>query len=234
METNPLASRYPELLPPPRLRPHLELGAFLHEAYSDSRRPSHVLDTVEEFCPFEPVQREDPVTPEHLEQAKKMAFQHPDIKNLAAQGRLEAWGLRVLDQKGSDLPTYALILFDSARNYALEVHIEEGLNRVTEVKQVDYQPPATAAETHAAVALAQNDSLVAAHLHENMVGQAILITQFDHAREKATGRLFDVQFGYSQERLPRYKAVVDLGQKRVIYHRPIKQAEPSRKEACDE
>ena len=234
METNSILSHHPELLPPPRLRPNLELGAFLHQGYSDSRRPSHVLEAVEEFALFEPIQVENPVTPEFLEQAKKMAFQHPDIKNLAANGQLETLGLRVLDQKGRDSYAYVLVLFDYTRNYALEVHIEEGLNRITEVKQVDYQPAATASETQASIELAQHDERVAAHLHENMVGQAILITQFDYARQKATGRLFDVQFGYSQERLPRYKAIVDLGQKKVIYHRPIQQAEPKRKGACDE
>jgi len=161
----------------------------------------------------------DPFTEELVARAQARARAAPEVRKLLTGKRAIALGVSRLpgpkDGKLTDAPI--LVLFYSyTDSLAIEVTLDRSAGRVREVKTARYQPTPIPEEVERAIELARRDARLEPYLREGMRGTVMPQNAADPRDGLADHRLLDVMFLYPDERMPRYKALVDLDTERVL------------------
>jgi hypothetical protein len=218
---NPKPQDQPQQLPPPpRLLPESELPAIIEPPLRDLVTfPGH--GTVEEWQPFEsgPVPAEDQLLPEIVQRAQTVAMAHKEVQGLLDGKKYIPVGASLIETEDKSARPNRQVLFvfyDYTDNLALEVLLDRNAEKVARVTRAPYQPPPTSEEIDQAITLARQDNRLAGKLTENLEGTAILVSPADPDHPQSSHRQFDVRFGYPDERLPRYSALVDLSTQTVL------------------
>lgn len=108
--------------------------------------------------------------------------------------------------------TYVIVAYDYAENVALEITLDEH-HEFIGLSEERYQPPLIQAEIDRAVEMARADARLADRV-DGLVAMAIPYAGADNEwRER---RVIEVLFGCREDRLPRYRARVDLGSESVL------------------
>ena len=108
--------------------------------------------------------------------------------------------------------THVLVGYDYEASVAIEVTLDER-GKLLGMDERQYQPPPIQQEVERAAELARND----ARLSQRLIGLEASAIPFAGTRnELASRRVLEVMFGCRGERLPRYRAVVDLGAELVL------------------
>jgi hypothetical protein len=200
--------RYVE--PPPRLVPADEalphLGGLELAA---NQRP--VADEIEHH----------PASPLHdaFDDAKardmlERALRSPKVKDRLNRGRVTPIGVsrRGETDKG-ERRTYLAVAYDYTANVAIEISLDEQ-GEVLEVRNEHYQPPPIQSEIDRAIELARSDERIADRVRTLA---AMAIPYSGAHNEYANQRVIEVLFGCSTERVPRYRAWVDLATETVLH-----------------
>jgi len=210
------------LLRPPRLLPEQEPPAYFGENYSDSLpsvRPQALID-------FEVYSNDTVKITDNRDRAlfDRLLKTNAELKKLIYEKEYRYFGAANIDQaKDNNAPSYVLYVFVYTDNYTVEVHLDKNLKEIIKVLKTREQPAPDEDEIEEVIEIARHDNQVAEHINQNMVGQAILLHTADRSDKLGGKRIFDVQFGYPEKRLPLYKALVDISEKRVVAFREIKQ-----------
>jgi hypothetical protein len=109
--------------------------------------------------------------------------------------------------------TYLVVAYDYSANVAVEIGLDEH-GELRGISDEHYQPPPIQSEIDRAIALARLDRRLATK-SEGLVGMAIPFSGADN--EFANRRVLEVLFGCRTDRLPKYRAWVDLGTESVLY-----------------
>jgi VCPO second helical-bundle domain len=217
------------LPPPPRMLPYGELRPVIEPAFRD-QEPPRTQEEVEEWEPFPSGPLEHVLTDELAQRAEQVALASPEVRRLLAEKRYIAIGASLMDE-GDEKPegearaqagTLIFMIYNYTDNMAIQVTLDRNAQSV--IRAVERFPdpcPPRSVEIDQAVTLARQDHRLAEHLTEDMEGTAIMVTMADPAHPLYRHRLFDVRFGYSDERLPRQMALVDLSDERVVRAGPV-------------
>jgi hypothetical protein len=109
-----------------------------------------------------------------------------------------------------------LVFYDYKSNVAVEVHVDPHKKAVERVIEGQFQPAPTKEELKKAIDLAAKDRRIADPIaKDGLEGRAIQVTP-PKGHAHAGRRLFDVRFGEPNARLPRLKAMVDIGAEAVL------------------
>lgn len=114
--------------------------------------------------------------------------------------------------KGED-HTYLVVAYDYNANMAVEISLDDQ-GELRGISDESYQPPPVQDEIDRAIALARLDHRLATRI-EGLVGMAIPFSGVNN--EFANRRVLEVLFGCRTDRLPKYRAWVDLGTENVLY-----------------
>ena len=136
-----------------------------------------------------------------------------DFKKLVGERYVNIGISKIEQRKESD--SYLLVAYNYQSNRAVEVSFDCKLN-LKKVEEANYQPAPTNEEIRRAVALARNDERIRPYLSEEMTGGGILTHILDREDPNCGTRLLDVRIGYDDERLPIVRALVNLGEDRVV------------------
>ncbi len=109
--------------------------------------------------------------------------------------------------------TYLVVAYDYSANVAVEISLDAH-GAVRKISDERYQPPPIESEIERAIALARQDQRLTTKL-EGLVGMAIPFAGVNN--EYANRRVLEVLFGCRAERLPKYRALVDLGTQSVLH-----------------
>jgi hypothetical protein len=108
--------------------------------------------------------------------------------------------------------THVVVGYDYEASLAVEVTLDER-GKLLGIEEHQYQPPPIQQEIDRALELARSD----ARISERVSGLQASAIPFAGARnELASRRVLDVMFVCRSDRLPRYRAVVDLGAELVL------------------
>lgn len=109
--------------------------------------------------------------------------------------------------------TYLVVAYDYSANMAVEISLDEH-GELRSINDERYQPPPIQSEIDRAITLARLDQRLATR-SEGLVGMAIPFSGVNN--EFANRRVLEVLFGCRTDRLPKYRAWVDLGTESVLY-----------------
>lgn len=223
-----------KLIRPPRLLPEVEPPGYFGENYSDSLP----LVRQEPLVDFEVYSNE--TTKVNLNRdyssVEKIFKANAEVKKLIEGREYRYFGMRKLeDRKDSEKVKHIFYVYVYTENYTVEIYLDKNLKQVTAVKKTLEQPPPDADEIKQVIEIARNDKTVTKFITNKMEGQAILLNNTNSQDEHFGKRIFDVQFGNPELRLPQYKAFVDISKKIVISSREIDQPKQLKeKEVCHE
>lgn len=212
-------------LPPPRMIPHGELWPVVEPPLRDQAPPMW-LEEVEEWESFESDPLDDVLTEDMVRKVQEIALAHEDVKKLLTDKRYLPIGTSLLDNKRDDEPDVSSLLFifyNYTDNLVIEVLLDWESLEVTEVTEAHYQPAPVEEEIEQAILLARADDRLANRLTDDLEGMVILVSPVNPDDPYFAHRLFDIRFGRSDERLPRYLALVDLSTETVLKVGPIAQ-----------
>jgi hypothetical protein len=197
------------LEPPPRLVPCAEplphLGGLVLAPYRGT-----VHDEIESFA----VDRlEDAFDAQQAETLLKRTLAHEKVRERLGRSRWVPIGVsRRGETAKGEARQFLVVAYDYGSDTAVEVTLnaEGGLVSIEDQR---YQPPLTTAEIARAVELARLDERLAGRLGK-LTPMAIPASPEpeDTVRNR---RLVEVLFGCPTERLPRFRALVDLSAERV-------------------
>jgi hypothetical protein len=201
-------SRYLE--PPPRLvaaaeaLPHL--GGLVLAPYR-GELPDEI-----ELHPVEPLK--DAFDDASARELLKRALGMPKVRERLARGRIMPIGVgRRGEPAKGESRTYLAVVYDYSSDTTVEISLDEH-GELLEMRDERYQPPPTTVEIQRAIELARVDERLAAKV-QGLVGMAIPFSGINN--EFANRRVLEVLFGCAAERLPKYRAWVDLGTESVIH-----------------
>jgi len=221
-----------KLLRPPRLLAEAEPPAYFGENYSDSLP----LTQLEPLADFE-VYANDTIrviTERNYSSMERIFKENQEVRNLIEGRDYKYFGVRNAEHKRE--PENAVNIFYIyvyGDNYTVEVHFDVHFKEIIGVYKTHEQPAPEDDEIKQAIAIARNDHRLAELITEPMVGQAILLAGSQPQDKNFGRRIFDVQFGHPEKRLPLFKAFVDMSLRQVISFRKIEQPK-NKKEACHE
>jgi hypothetical protein len=120
--------------------------------------------------------------------------------------------------KEDEAEAVVLVIWDYDGRVSLEVEMtgSEAELRVTDIRADDQQPAPSDEEIALAISIARADERVLRELEEDFESMAILASSVEPGDRHYGERRLDVGFGPSDERMPRVRALVDLGQERVL------------------
>jgi hypothetical protein len=205
---NTALERYIE--PPPRVvaaaeaLPHL--GGLKLEAYRGA-----LPDEVE----LHPVgSLDDAFDDATAQEVSKRALEMPKIRERLSRGRVTPLGVSRRGEVAKGEPrTYLIVAYDYAANVAVEIVLDER-GELLAMSDERYQPPPIQSEIDKAIALARSDDRLVTKVGE-LVAMVIPFSGVDN--EWANRRVFEVLFGCRSERLPRFRAWVDVGGETVLH-----------------
>lgn len=109
--------------------------------------------------------------------------------------------------------TYVAVAYDYNANVAVEISLDEQ-GELIGITDEQYQPPPIQSEIDRAIDLARVDDRLASKVG-GLVAMAIPFSGFDN--EFANRRVLEVLFGCRTDRLPKYRAWVELGTESVLH-----------------
>ena len=198
------------LEPPPRLVPAAEalphLGGLKLAAYQGA-----LPDEIEPH----PVSLLDDAFDEvAAQEMSKRAFGMQKVRDRVGRGRVKPIGVsRRGEIAKGERRTYLVVAYDYTANVTVEISLDEH-GELLGISDEQYQPPLIESEIERAIELARSHDQLASKL-SGLVAMAIPFTGFNN--EWANRRVVEVLFGCRTERLPRYRAWIDLGTEGVLY-----------------
>jgi hypothetical protein len=158
---------------------------------------------------------------ELLSLAQKAALADERVQRLLGEGRHSVIGvsLRADDKERHEPPRAVLVAYRYDEEQAVEVWLDVGGRgdvSVADVVEVDYQPPPSDEEIERAVEIARGGRGVAERLEDDFEATAILASDVEPGDRHHGRRRFAVGFGPPDERMPRVRALVDLGADAVL------------------
>ena len=211
-----------KLMRPPRLLPEMEPPGYFGENYIDSQ-PLRRHEPLVDFEVFFNKSITVTLDRDHTSIAKIFTG-HPEFKKLIDGKEHRYIGMRKSeDRKDKENVKHIFYIYVYSGNYTVEIHLDKSLKKVTEVKKTLEQPAPVADEIREVIEIARNDKNVASFINNEMVGQAILLNCTNPQDEHFGKRLFDVQFGNAELRLPTYQVIVDISTKSIISAKEIQQ-----------
>lgn len=160
-----------------------------------------------------------PVTEAFARLAREVAFADDRLRDLLGDERHVVIGVsrRVDDKDRRDAATVVVVYaYERARPIEAWLAGEEDELQVTEVIEADYQPAPADDEVARAIELARSHGRIGEALAEDFEATAILTSAVDAGDLHHGTRRFVVGFGPADERLPRIRALVDLGTEEVL------------------
>jgi hypothetical protein len=153
-----------------------------------------------------------------LIRASELAREDERVRKHLGSGRHVWIGPSALDRKDDEGPLAVVVVFDYERGVAVEVAIggEGDELRVLGVEDAAYHPPPSDEEVTRATELSREDRRVVGHLSEELEATAILVSDVEQGDRHFGTRRIEIGFGRADERLPRIRALVDLGEDRVL------------------
>jgi hypothetical protein len=201
------------LLPPPRLLPSAELPPHL----GGLELMPYTGELPDEIEPFEPGAPGDDVL--SLDRARSIADRvqkHDVFRKRLAHTRWSLIGAAERGERRKGEPIrHVLVAYDYTNDVAVEFTLDEGNERAVQVSESAYQPPITQAEIDRAFELARTDRRLADADLDDLAQMSIPLDS-DLSGERANHRMLEVLYGCPGERLPRYRAVVDLSAEQVV------------------
>jgi hypothetical protein len=144
----------------------------------------------------------------------KRAFAMPKVRDRLAQGRVMTIGIsRRGDPAKDERRSYLIVAYDYTTNMAIEIHLDDQ-GELLGINDERYQPPPIQSEIDRAISLARLDERLAAKV-AGLTGMAIPYAGASNEFENQ--RVLEVLFGCRTERLPQYRAFVDLGTESVLH-----------------
>jgi len=201
------------LLPPPRLVPSAELPPHLG-GLELMRYTGELPDEIEPFEAGAPA--DDVLTPDRARPVIDRLQKHDVFRKRLAHTRWSLIGAVQRGERSKGEPIrHLLVAYDYTNDVAVEFTVDEGNDRVLEMSESAYQPPITEAEVDRAFELARADRRLADVDTDDLVPMSIPLDS-PLTGERANHRMLEVLFGCEDERLPRYRAVVDLSAEQVV------------------
>jgi hypothetical protein len=198
------------LEPPPRLVPAVEalphLGGLALAPYRGV-----LPDEIELHTAVPLIDAFDDTTAEEM---LKRALGMPKVRERLARGRVAPIGVsRRGEQAKDERRTYLVVAYDYTANVAVEISLDEH-GELLGIREERYQPPVTQLEIKRAIELARQDDRIAS----NLAGLAAMAIPFSGADDElANRRVLEILFGCRSDRLPKYRAWVDLGTESVLH-----------------
>jgi hypothetical protein len=155
---------------------------------------------------------------EMVQRATELALADERVRRELAGGRYSVSGVSwLLDRKG-DGPAGIVVIYSHARGLALEVSLvgEGDQLQVSDLAAVDSQPPPSDEEVELAIRLAGDDRRISDYMADDFEATVLLTSAVERGDQHHGRRRVLVAFGPPAERLPRLRALVDLGQERVL------------------
>jgi hypothetical protein len=212
-----------KLLPPPRFLLQDELPPVIEPGFRDLPSPS-VPQTMGEFEHFQSLPTKDELA-KGLKNAASVALADKKVNSLLSNKRYIAIGSSIVEGKSEKgerhISSIMLVFYNYVDNTAIEALLDKDANNVIKVEELHYQPAPVQQEIDEVISLAKKDPRLIEKLKEGMEGGAILISSPDPKDKNYNHRLFDVRFGFADERLPRFRALVDLSTQNVLQAGPV-------------
>lgn len=201
------------LLPPPRLVPSAELPPHL----GGLELVPYIGELPDEIEPFEASDPADDVlSPDRAKSISDRVQKHELFRKRLAQTRWSLIGAVQRGERSKGEPVrHLLVAYDYTNDVAVEFTLDEGNDRALDVSESAYQPPISQAEVDRAFELATADVRLAEVEVADLLPMSIPLDS-DLIGERANHRMLEVLFGCHGERLPRYRAVVDLSAEEVV------------------
>jgi hypothetical protein len=226
------ASRLPK---PPRALVRAEFAAVIEPALRDI--PEFPGPDVESDAESVDVERaEDAQREELLHLARKAALADERVQRLLGEGRYSVIGVSLRDdnKERREPPRAVLVAYRYEEERAVEVWLDVGGRgdvTVAEVLEVDYQPPPSEEEIERAIEIARGGG-AAEGLEDDFEATAILASDVEPGDRHHGRRRFAVGFGPPDERMPRIRALVDLGAEAVLALYASEEERPGGEEAA--
>lgn len=109
---------------------------------------------------------------------------------------------------------YLVVVYDYIANRAVEVTVDEGTGEISGITESRTQPVATQAELERAVTLARSDTRLGDL--EDLEALTIQVEPDELGLAEENHRVVEVLFACRGERLPRFRAWVDLSTEQVV------------------
>jgi hypothetical protein len=206
------------LFPPPRLLPNGEMPPVIEPPLRDML-PFPGAGHVEGWEHFESGEDERAFTPDLTRHAAGTAMRDERVIKLLEGKRHIAIGVsrRETREKGEGRRiTLVSVYYNYDDNSAIEVTLDSEGGTVLGVQSGHFQPAPLQSEIDHAIRLAVGHEKLAAHVTDDLVANAILVSDHDPASPGYNHRLFDVRFFCPEERLARHMAIVDLSTEEVV------------------
>ncbi len=204
---------------PPDLQLFGEFPAVIEPPFRDMQ-PFPEQVTIEQWEPFVSFSRDELLTSEFVTRLQDIAVSNEQVSQLLGNKRFVGIGASILETKRKPEATKIVYVFyNYDDNQTIEVFFNSLSGRVTEVAVNQSQPAPLQEEVDRVVAIARQDERLSQSLdklEKTLEGGAILVEPDDLENRFVGHRIFDVRFGLSDERLPRYWALVDLSLGEVL------------------
>lgn len=210
MDTGDLAAFAKYLEPPPRLMPNAEalphLGGLALAPYTGDLPDEMELHPVEAL--------RDDFTDARAQEHMKQTLGLQEVRARLDRGRVIPIGV---SQRGAtdkdERRSYLVVAYDYTANVAVEISLDENGSLIA-MSDERYQPPPIQTEIDRAIELARSDERLIKEV-SHLAGMAIPFSGINN--EFADRRVLEVLFCCRTERLPRFRAWVDLGTETVLY-----------------
>jgi len=212
------------LEPPPRLIPAAEAPPHLGGLALAANR-GELPDEIE-LHPVEPLK--DAFADAAAQELLRRVAAIERVRDRLNRGRVTPIGVsRRGEIAKGERRTYLVVAYDYTANVAVEISLDEH-GEFLGISDERYQPPPVQSEIDRAIALARADDRLA-----NKVGglAAMAILYAGVNNEFVNQRVLEVLFGCHTDRLPKYRAWVDLGTERVLHAGDTCECSDQRREA---
>lgn len=198
------------LEPPPRLVPAAEalphLGGLTLAAYRGA--------LPEEIEPHPVSLLNDAFDEVTAQEMLKRALGMQKVRDRLGRGRVMPIGVSRRGEVGKgERRTYLVVVYDYTANMTVEINLDEHCELLG-ISDERYQPPPVQSEIDRAIELARTHDRLATKVG-GLVAMAIPFSGVNN--EWANRRVVEVLFGCRTDRLPKYRAWVDLGAESVLH-----------------
>jgi hypothetical protein len=160
----------------------------------------------------------DVFTDDRAAEIIKQTLAHPEFRERLVRTRWSVIGAaRRSDAKDDGRRFVVVVAYDYSHDVVVEATVDEASGKFLSFAEAVYQPPPSAAEIDRAAELARGDERIARQNLSDLVMMAIPLDPSAAGVPGANHRVVEVLFGCRQERLPRYRAIVDLSAERVVW-----------------
>ena len=136
------------------------------------------------------------------------------VRDRLGRGRYTTIGVsRRGERAKNERRTYLIVAYDYSADMTVEISIDEH-GELLEIMDERYPPPPTHSEIERAIELARLDARLASKI-DALVGMAIPFSGVNN--ELANRRVLEVLFGCRADRLPKFRAWVDLSRETVLF-----------------